>query len=237
MTDRIGYWAAILSTLFLVVFAVVFTITGIAFPESVQWAGIEAYAANYNDKLLLLLMFPVFLLPLSLVTLLACIHRNTPENRQILSLLALLFTSLYAAQITYNYYVQMTAVRLNILNGELEGLAIHAFFNPHSIPLNLELLGYGLLSIGLIFAAPLFHGGGTIARTIFWVLLLNGVLNALYIFEPFVGIGGPPIVLALFNYTVPIATALIAVEFRQALQESRGRRGRAEMTFEMSSRR
>ena len=237
LTDRIGFWAAILSTLFLATFAAAFTVTVIRFPEAVHWAGIEAYAANYNEELLLLLMFPVFLLPLSLVTLLACIHRNTPTHKQILSLLALVFTTLYAAQITYNYYTQMTAVRLSILNGELEGLAIHAFFNPHSIALNLELLGYGLLSIGLIFAAFLFHGGRTIARTIFWILLINGVLNALYIFEPFVAIGGPPIVLALFNYTVPIATALIAVEFRKALKESHGGPGRAEMMFETSGRR
>lgn len=216
LSNQIGFWSAILSTIFLIAFAVAFTVTGIAFPSVVQWAGIEAYATNYNDTLMLLLMFPVFLLPLALITLMACIHHNTAEHRQILSLLALIFTILYATQITYNYYTQMTAVRLSIINRELEGLAIHAFFNPHSIPLNLELLGYGMLSIGMVFAAFLFRGGGSRKKTIFWILLVNGILNALYLFEPFVGIGGPPIVLALFNYTVPIATALIALEFRQA---------------------
>jgi hypothetical protein len=213
-SNQIGFWAAILSTVFLAAFAVAFTVTGIAFPSVVEWGGIDAYAANYHDTLMLLLMFPVFLLPFALVTMMACLHHNAPEDKKILSLLALVFTLIYATQISYNYYIQLTAVRLSIMSGELEGLAIHAFFNPHSITFNLELLGYGMLSIGMIFAAFLFRGG-RINTTIFWILLVNGILNAAYIFEPFVGIGGPPIVLALFNYTVPIATALIAVQFRQ----------------------
>jgi hypothetical protein len=54
---------------------------------------------------------------------------------------------------------------------------------------------------------------------IFWVLL-NGVVNALYIFEPFIGLGGPPIALALFNYTVPIATAFIALQFWRAARSA-----------------
>jgi hypothetical protein len=108
----------------------------------------------------------------------------------------------------------MTAVTASMQSGELEGLAIWAFFNPHSIALNLELLGYGMLSVGMIFAAFLFRGGRMNA-VIFWLFLINGVLNALYIFEPFVGLGGPPIVLALFNYTVPVATALVALQLHR----------------------
>jgi sterol desaturase/sphingolipid hydroxylase (fatty acid hydroxylase superfamily) len=71
-----------------------------------------------------------------------------------------------------------------------------------------------MLSVGMIFAAFLFRGGRMNA-VIFWLFLINGVLNALYIFEPFVGLGGPPIVLALFNYTVPVATALVALQLHR----------------------
>ncbi|HBY96746.1 MAG: hypothetical protein M5U01_37780 [Ardenticatenaceae bacterium] len=215
LADQIGFWAALLATVFLASFAIVFTVTAVAFPGAVEWHGLAAYAASYNATLMFLLMFPVFLLAPTLLVMMACIHDTTPQDKKILSLLALVFTTVYAVQISYNYYTQMTAVTPSLLSGELEGLAIYAFFNPRSIPLNLELLGYGMLSVGMIFAAFLFRGGRT-NTAIFWLFLINGVLNALYVFEPFVRIGGPPIVLMLFNYTVPIATALIAVPFRRA---------------------
>jgi hypothetical protein len=219
-TYRIGFWSAILATVSLAAFAIAFTVTIIAFPSAVEWHGIEAYAATYNPTLTFFLMFPCFLLAPAFLVLMTCLHHSTPADKRILSLLALVFTLVYATQISTNYYTQLIAIGSSLQSGELDGLAIFAFFNPHSLPLSIELLGYGMLSVGMIFAAFLFPGGGT-NRTIFWLFLANGVLNALYIFEPFIGLGGPPIVLALFNYTVPIATALIAVQFKRALEGKR----------------
>jgi hypothetical protein len=217
LTYRIGLWAAVLATASLAIFAIAFTVTIIAFPTAVEWHGLEAYAASYNETLMFFLMFPPFMLAPSFLVLMASLHQITPASKRILSLLALLFTTLYATQISLNYYTQMTAVTANLQSGDLEGLAIWAFFNPHSLPISLELLGYGLLSVGMIFAAFLFRGVQR-GAAIFWLFLINGILNALYILEPFVGLGGPPIVLALFNYSVPVATALIAVRFRKVLQ-------------------
>jgi hypothetical protein len=214
LAHSIGFWAAVLATVALATFAIGFTVTIIAFPSAVEWHGIEAYAASYNETLMFFLMFPPFLLAPSFLVLMTCLHYITPEEKKIISLLALVFVIVYATQITFNYYEQMTAVTASMQSGELEGLAIWAFFNPHSIALNLELLGYGMLSVGMIFAAFLFRGGRMNA-VIFWLFLINGVLNALYIFEPFVGLGGPPIVLALFNYTVPVATALVALQLHR----------------------
>ncbi len=213
----IGFWAAVLATVALATFAIGFTVTIIAFPSAVEWHGIEAYAASYNETLMFFLMFPPFLLAPSFLVLMTCLHHVAPEEKKILSLLALVFIIVYATQITFNYYEQMTAVTSSMQSGQLEGLAIWAFFNPHSVALNLELLGYGMLSIGMIFAAFLFRGG-RVNAIIYWLFLVNGILNALYIFEPFVGLGGPPIVLALFNYTVPVATALVALQFRKHLR-------------------
>lgn len=41
-------------------------------------------------------------------------------------------------------------------------------------------------------------------------------VSALYILEPFVGLGGPPTVLALFSYTDPFATTLMAAQFKRS---------------------
>jgi hypothetical protein len=217
LSYRIGFWAAVAATAALAAFAMAFTVTIIAFPSAVEWHDIEAYAAAYDETLTFFLMFPPFILAPAFLIMMACLHQTAPEERKTLSLLALLFVTLYATQITFNYYIQLAAVGPSLQSGELEGLTIFAFFNPHSLALSLELLGYGMLSVGMVFAAFLFRDGRRDAA-IFWLFLINGVLNALYIFEPFVGLGGPPIVLALFNYSVPVATALIAARFRRALQ-------------------
>lgn len=214
LANRIGFWSASLATLALATFAVASVVTIVAFPEAVVWRGIEAYAASYNPTLMFVLMFPCFVLAPSMLVMMTCLHHLAPQDRKILSLLALVFTIVYAAQITYNYYTQLAAIGPSLMSGQTQGLAIHAFFNPNSIPLNLELLGYGMLSVGMIFAAFLFHGSKA-DTAIRWLFLVNGVLNAIYVFDPFLHIGGPPIVLLLFNWTVPIATALIAVRLRR----------------------
>jgi len=210
IVTRLGFWSSLLSKLFLGGFAIAFTVALIAFPHALEWHGMKEYAASYNPTLMFFLMITPFLLAPSLLVMMACIHHTSPEDKKIISLIALLFTVVYTAQITANYYTQLTAVAQSIRAGELEGLALHAFFNPHSIPLSMELVGYGWLSIAMVFAAFLFR-----RSAIFWLFLVNGVLNALYVFEPFIGIGGPPIVLALFNYSVPIATGFIAARFKK----------------------
>jgi len=217
LVSRMGFWSALGSTVFLGAFAVAFTVALFAFPQALEWHGIREYAASYNARLMFLLMFTPFLLAPSLLIMMACLHHGAPRDRRLLSLLALAFTCLYAAQITYNYYTQLTAVASSIQAGELEGLAIHAFFNPHSIPLSVEMVGYGWLSTAMVFAAFLFR-----RSAIFWLLLVNGILNVLCVFAPFAGIGGPPIVLALFNYSVPVATAMIAARFRRGVLDSSG---------------
>lgn len=210
---KIGFWSAVLAGLFLTAFAAAFIVTMAAFPEAVEWRGIEAYAASYRPALMAALMLPPFLLAPALLTTFACLHQSVPQEKKTLSLLALVFTAVYAGQISFNYYMQLTVVADNIAHGNLSALGLFAFFNPGSMGLNLELLGYGLLSIGLVFAAPLFRGG-KFGRSIFWLFLINGVLNAVYIFEPFVKLGGPPIVMALFTFSMPIAFFLLAGWFR-----------------------
>lgn len=217
LTYRIGLWSAVLTTFSLAAFAIAFTATIIFFPSAVMWQDIEAYATSYNQTIMFLLMFFPFLLAPSFLTLMAVIHRITPDDKKILSLLSLVFVIVYATQISLNYYIQMTSVQSNLLAGNLNGLAIHLFFNPKSIPLHTELIGYGMLSIGMIFSSFLFSKG-KINRVIFWLFLINGILNTYYIFDPFIGIGGPPIVLALFNYSVPVATMLIALQFYRMIK-------------------
>ena len=74
LAHSIGFWAAVLATVALATFAIGFTVTIIAFPSAVEWHGIEAYAASYNETLMFFLMFPPFLLAPSFLVLMTCLH-------------------------------------------------------------------------------------------------------------------------------------------------------------------
>jgi hypothetical protein len=181
----------------------------ISFPQAVIWNGMRIYAENMTGPIMFFLMLPPFFLAPSFLILSGCLYRSAPENRKIHGLLAMLFFGVYAAQITFNYYIQLTVVSQNLSTGNWDGLALWAFFNPVSIGMNLELLGYGMLSVGLVFISFIFRGEGG-HRGVFWIFFINGVLNALYIFEPFIRLGGPPVVMAMFTFTMPVGTAMTA---------------------------
>lgn len=211
IAHRIGGISSLVAALLLSAFAVGLVVTLAAYPNAVEWTGIEAYARNYRHGLMFILMMTPFLLAPALLVTAVCFYQTATQEKKTVALLGLAFIGVYAAQITFNYYIQLTVVAGNIETGNLQNLDLWAFFNPRSIGLHLELLGYGMLSVGLVFWAFLFHRRGA-EGVIFWILLTNGVLNAAYIFEPFIQLGGPPIVLALFSFTMPAAMGMIAVK-------------------------
>ena len=57
-----------------------------------------------------------------------------------------------------NYIVQLTVVRLSILNRETDGLAMFVMGNPHSIFWALAS-AYIFMNLAMLFAAPVFEGG------------------------------------------------------------------------------
>jgi hypothetical protein len=69
---------------------------------------------------------------------------------KILSLLDLVFAVVYVAQITSNYYLQMTAISQSISMGLLDGTTLFSFGNFNSIFWSMEVLGYTWLSASLI---------------------------------------------------------------------------------------
>ena len=120
-------------------------------------------------------LYPAFLLAPIFVVLMACIHYYAPVDRTIFSQIGLSFALVYAAVIMTDYFIQWTVVQPSMLSGETEGLSLFTQYNPHGIFIALEGLGYLMMNMAFLSAAPVF-AGGRLERAIRWVFVMSFVL-------------------------------------------------------------
>lgn len=131
------------------------------------WHDLEAYAEAFSP-LRILLVYPSLLLPISYIALIACIHYSVPEDKRLLSLIALSVGILYAALASINYNIQAVAVRLSLAAGNTAGTELFLPDNPNSIFKALSN-SYAYMSISMFFAGFLFPNKG-LHRWVRWIL-------------------------------------------------------------------
>jgi len=197
LVSQVGFWSAILSFVFGM---------GYIVAQFAQFAGIPA--APWH---LITLMFPSFLLAFSFVILMISIHYYASDERKIWSHIGLAFAIMYATLNSAVYFLQMTVLLPLTLIGEADKVAFLIFDKPSFI-YGLDALGYSLMSLATLFVAPVFVGG----RLEQWTrraLIANGFLTfGLLLQQNF------PIAFyvgALWIFTFPISTALLAVIFKR----------------------
>ena len=218
--SRVGFWSAVLATLFgigyglaviVMIIASASTSTATAAPG---WQGVEAYIASFQP-IQMLPLIPSLLLAPTFVVLMVCVHSYAPNAKKIWSQMGLAFAIVYATMACVNYIVQLTVVRLSILNRETDGLAMFVMGNPHSIFWAL-MSDYVFMNLAMLFAAPVFEGG-KLERWIRWLFLANGASAVITIF----GIVVDSPMIFLLGSLVPwciifsLATALVAVPFKR----------------------
>ncbi len=204
-----GFWSAILAA----VFAIAFAILAVAFPAA-EWKGIAAYARSFSSTQMASFI-PAFLLALAVVVLMVSIHFYAPEDQRLLSLLAIVCATIYAAIVCSNYYLQLFVVRLNLLAGQLEGLALLAMPNFHSMFFALEAIGYLFSSLATLVVVPIFSGG-RLANWIRGLFIVNGAIGILgAIIAPF----DQPLVilvsLGFWSLYYPISMILVGIYFKR----------------------
>jgi hypothetical protein len=209
----LGFWSAIFASVFTILFVLIAVGTSLIFPMQ-AWSGIQTYAENFN-WLDMASFIPAILLAPTMVVLMACIHAVVPETKQVFSLIGLTFTSVYAAIIPTNYYLQLFVVRLNLQSGTLDGLALLAQTNLHSIFFALETLGYAFLSLATLFVSPVFKGG-TLAAWIRSLFIVSGAVGIFGVLiapfdQPYLIFAG----LGIWSLAFPISTILLSIFFRR----------------------
>jgi hypothetical protein len=218
---RLALWAAILTAVDTVLFAVVAIATPArSGPFCATWGCIPA---PYTDVAQFIpgdywwLIPGIGLVPI-IVVLMAAIHAWTPEPMRIFSRIGLAFAIAYAVVIGVDYFVQFAVVIPSLQNGETEGLSLFTQYNPHGLFIAGEALGYLSMSAALLFAAPVFAGGG-IERGIRW-LFVAGFVLAVVAFVGFWVVGGDLVAFEVsvlsINWIVLIASGvLLSILFRR----------------------
>ena len=223
---RLGFWTAIVTIVVVAVFAVVAIPTP---PRSGPFCASACVAYPYVDVAQVipgdyLWLLPGILLAPTFVVLMACIHAYAPEPKKIYSRIGLSFALIYAVVILVDYYLQLTVVVPSLQAGETEGLSLFTQYDPHGVFIALETLGYSMLTVALLFAAPVFAGGRA-ERAIRALFTLSFVLAVV----AFVGLALLGHDLVAFEVTVLMiiwivliaSGVLLGVVFRRARQASR----------------
>jgi len=159
-----------------VVFAVAFL--GIGFFGSSYTEGIlkYPYVLTVIRPIDYAVWYPAFFLALTLVVLVACIHRETPAEEMVFSLIALSFTIIYTVLTVSDFFLQWTVVLPSILRNETSDLSLFSIYNPHGFPIAIESLGYLMLNTSFLFLAIVFGGKSRIERAIRWFFVVGFVL-------------------------------------------------------------
>ncbi|MBM3707807.1 MAG: hypothetical protein FJW61_01870 [Actinobacteria bacterium] len=154
----------------------------------------------------------IIMAPLLLIMITA-IHYVTSQDKKILSHLAIIFCTIFAALVSINRFVQLIVVRVSVLAGDLEGLKRFYPYETGSAMLALEYTGWGIfLSLALLSLAFVFSSD-RLQRSIQIFLFLYAILGiagsiAFIANSPLWMIG-----MAAWGFILPIATGLLSVFF------------------------
>jgi hypothetical protein len=198
VTYSIGFWSATLSFIFA---------TGYIVFQGAQWAGLTPSPWH-----LLTLTFPSFWLALAFVVLMVAVYNYAPGKAKIWAQIALSFAIMYATLNAAVYFLQMTTVFPAMLAGQAERVAFIEL-NFGTFIYAFDVLGYSLMSLATLFAAPVFAGDG-IEKWTRRFLSANGVLTPALLLQlnfPTFPIAG------LWAITFPVSCVLLAVFFRRKL--------------------
>ena len=183
------------------------------------WQNADAFFTHYHSMQALPYYFG-FLIIAGFVVLIAALHRTAREQDRLHTLLAVIFTTVFAALISLNYIFQTTFVPA--LVGTRDPLsAAFTMANPRSLGWALEMWGYGMLGVGTWFAARAFHGS-KLERVTGVLFMLNGILSIITALWTAIDIGWvltvPGLIgFVIWNLLILVMSALAWVVMRRRI--------------------
>ena len=196
MNNRFGKWATI---------SALVTSVGYAIPQLLQVAGI---LVDPWDRILI--FAPSLALATAFVLTMVALHVTTAPAKQIWSFSALALAIMYGVMVSIVYVTQLAIVIPHEFRGDASGVALIKCCNPGQFLTAVDLLGYTLMSLATLFAAPVFVGIG-VGRTVRIWFIANGILAPFlfmqFVFPQLIYIG------ALWLITFPTAMFFLALYF------------------------
>ena len=206
-TKRLGFWSAVCSTVFSILYIVA---------QLAEWIGLlgsQGGSESSSTPLgLALLLTPSLFLGTAFLILMVSVHQLASPGRKVWSHAAVVFATAYMVLISIVYFVQLTLVLPRMLRDEMQGIEFLAFVPFDSFLYAVDILGYSFMSVSTLFAAWIFTGRG-IERVARWFLIANGLLVpfvALQMyFHPLIWIA------SLWAITFPGSTLTLAILFQR----------------------
>ena len=195
-TSRIGFWAAVLATIFgLAYIAALFaTLSGML---------VAPWDTAYQ-------LTPSLVLAWCYMVLMACVQDAAPRERKIWATIGFGFALMYSVMNSIVYFTELTVVVPRILRDEIGPVAV-LLFEPGAFLFAVNGLAYGLMSMAALFASPVFTRSGLQAR-VRWAMLAHGLIGPFIVgavvWSPLTYIG------ALWIVTFPAMTISLALLFR-----------------------
>ncbi|MFZ1948309.1 MAG: hypothetical protein WAW06_12235 [bacterium] len=169
-TKAIGFWSAVLAT----VFSITYDVGQIA--EWLGWLGSRGGPESASTPLgLVILLTPSLFLGSAFLVVAVSIHQLSSPGRKIYSQAALAFATAYAVLISATYYIQLTLVAPRLAGGRVAGIEPFLFVPFDSFLYSVDILGYSFMSVATLFASGVFTGRG-VERVARYFLLANGLL-------------------------------------------------------------
>lgn len=122
-------------------------------------------------------MYPQSLLVVLVLALLVCIHHTAAPTSRVFSGIAVVLGVVAAAALLLDYAIQLAVLQPSLLRGQTAGLSLVSQYNPHSVFIALEDLGYLLLGLALFTVAAVFTAASRLESGLRWLLLIGGVLT------------------------------------------------------------
>ena len=157
----IGFWSALGTTLFALIYIVPQLIIGIDMPES------------KND--LFWILTPSMFLALSFLIMMVSVHYYAAEDKRIWSQIGMLFAVAYFVFVNIVYFTVLTVTMPHNLNGDIASVEILRYV-PKSFMTGIDALGYTSMSLATLFAAPVFFGTN-LKKWIRFFFISNGIIS------------------------------------------------------------
>jgi hypothetical protein len=175
---RLGYWAGNVVLVGLLLSGPCGVLAAGALAPQPPWTGAAAFMAHYHSiqsipflcGFLLVLGFPALHLAIAM------------RSRRPASILALIYATVFASLISFNYLAQGVVVpgaARGLEAGAGVVITLLSMANPASVCWPIEMIGYGFLGLASLFAAPAFKDGSRWDRAAAGLLVANGVTSLL----------------------------------------------------------
>ncbi len=228
---KVGFYSAMLTAL-LTVFS--FVIAYLTPPLSGPFCAGGCFTYPYSDIASRFprdyyWMYPAMVLNVVYYILMVAIHYFAPADKKIFSHIGMSFAFLSMATFVIDYFLQVSVIQPSLVLGETDGIALLSQFNAHGVFIVLEEIAFIMMSLSMLFMAPVFVGQTKSEKAICWIFIGDFVLTAvsLALFTVFYGIFREyRFEVAAFSINwlaLVVSGILLSVIFRKAMTEVPGK--------------